>query len=66
MAAVAREKVAREGWRNVTVVQSLAEDAEIEVTADAALFCAVHDNSAVPGRAAERHEQAASGRVDGR
>jgi demethylmenaquinone methyltransferase/2-methoxy-6-polyprenyl-1,4-benzoquinol methylase len=43
MAAVAREQVAREGWRNVTVVQSLAEDAEIEVTADAALFCAVHD-----------------------
>ena len=26
-----------------TVVQSPAEDAEIEVTADAALFCAVHD-----------------------
>ena len=43
MAAVAREHVAEEGWRNVTVVQSRAEDAEIAVSADAALFCAVHD-----------------------
>ena len=43
MAAVAREHIASEGWRNVTVVQSPAEDAEIAVTADAALFCAVHD-----------------------
>jgi trans-aconitate methyltransferase len=43
MAAVAREHIAEEGWRNVTVVQSRAEDAEIAVTADAAVFCAVHD-----------------------
>ena len=43
MAAVAREHVAEEGWRNVTVVQSRAEDAEIAASADAALFCAVHD-----------------------
>ena len=43
MAAVAREHIAAEGWRNVTVVQSPAEDAEIAVAADAALFCAVHD-----------------------
>jgi SAM-dependent methyltransferase len=43
MAAVAREHIAREGWRNVTVVQSPAEDARLEATADAALFCAVHD-----------------------
>ena len=43
MAAVARERIAAEGWRNVTVVQAPAEDAEIAVTADAALFCAVHD-----------------------
>ena len=43
MAAVAREYIAREGWRNVTVVQSSAEDAQLEATADAALFCAVHD-----------------------
>ncbi len=43
MAEVAREHIAEEGWRNVTVVQSPAEEAEIKVTADAALFCAVHD-----------------------
>jgi demethylmenaquinone methyltransferase/2-methoxy-6-polyprenyl-1,4-benzoquinol methylase len=43
MAAIARERAAREGWPNVTIVQSGAQDARIEVTADAALFCAVHD-----------------------
>jgi demethylmenaquinone methyltransferase/2-methoxy-6-polyprenyl-1,4-benzoquinol methylase len=43
MVAVAREHIACEGWRNVTVVQSPAEDARIPLTADAALFCAVHD-----------------------
>ena len=43
MAAIARERIAAEGWPNVTVVQSPAEDATIPVTADAALFCAVHD-----------------------
>ena len=43
MAALARERIAHEGWRNVRVVQSPAEDAQIPVTADAALFCAVHD-----------------------
>ena len=43
MAAIARERIACEGWHNVTVVQSEAEDAQIAVTADAALFCAVHD-----------------------
>ena len=43
MAAVAREHIEQEGLPNVTVVQSRAEDAQIEVTADAALFCAVHD-----------------------
>ena len=49
MAAVARERIAREGWRNVTVVQAGAEDAQIPVTADAALFCAVHDILQSPG-----------------
>jgi SAM-dependent methyltransferase len=43
MAAVAREHIACEGWDNVTVVQAPAEDAEIGLIADAALFCAVHD-----------------------
>ena len=49
MAAVAREHVAEEGWRNVSVVRSRAEDAEIAATADAALFCAVHDILQSPG-----------------
>jgi trans-aconitate methyltransferase len=43
MAAVAREHIASQRWRNVTVVRSSAEDAQIALTADAALFCAVHD-----------------------
>jgi len=43
MAAVAREHIASQGWDNVTVVQAPAEDAEVKVSADAALFCAVHD-----------------------
>ncbi len=43
MVAVARERIEQEGWHNVTVVQSPAEDAQIAPIADAALFCAVHD-----------------------
>jgi trans-aconitate methyltransferase len=43
------ESLAREGWQNVTVVQSSAEDAQLEVAADAALFCAVHDILQSPG-----------------
>lgn len=43
MVALARERVRCEGWRNVTIVQSSAEDARLALTADAALFCAVHD-----------------------
>ena len=43
MAELAREQITCEGWRNVTVVQSSAEEADIALTADAALFCAVHD-----------------------
>jgi tRNA A58 N-methylase Trm61 len=49
MAAVAREHIAREGWRNVTVMQSSAEYVRLEATADAALFCAVHDILQSPG-----------------
>jgi demethylmenaquinone methyltransferase/2-methoxy-6-polyprenyl-1,4-benzoquinol methylase len=49
MAAVAREHIAAEGWRNVTLVESPAEEAEVMVTADAALFCAVHDILQSPG-----------------
>ena len=43
MAALAREHIAHEGWHNVTVMLSSAEDAQPDVTADAALFCVVHD-----------------------
>ena len=43
MVAVAREHIAGEGWDNVTVVQAPAEEADLGLTADAALFCAVHD-----------------------
>lgn len=43
MVALARERIEQEGWPNVTVVQSPAEDAQIPSVADAALFCAVHD-----------------------
>ena len=43
MAAVAREHITCEGWDNVTVMQVPAEEAQVGQTADAALFCAVHD-----------------------
>jgi demethylmenaquinone methyltransferase/2-methoxy-6-polyprenyl-1,4-benzoquinol methylase len=43
MVAMARQRIQQQGWRNVTLVQSRAEDAEIASTADAAIFCAVHD-----------------------
>jgi tRNA A58 N-methylase Trm61 len=43
MVTVAREHITGEGWGNVTVVNAPAEDAWLGLTADAALFCAVHD-----------------------
>ena len=43
MVALAREHIACAGWDNVTVVLASAEEAQIGLTADAALFCAVHD-----------------------
>jgi SAM-dependent methyltransferase len=43
MVELARERVAQHGWPNVAVVHSPIADAQIPVTADAALFCAVHD-----------------------
>jgi len=43
MTALAREHIAGEGWPNVAVVLSPAEDAQLDLAADAALFCAVHD-----------------------
>jgi trans-aconitate methyltransferase len=49
MVAAAREYIAREGWHNVTVMQSSVEDAQIALIADAALFCAAHDILQSPG-----------------
>ncbi len=39
----ARERVAREGWRNVTLLESSVEDAAIGMRADALLFFYTHD-----------------------
>ena len=43
MVAVARERVDRAGWSNVVVIESSIADLRLDVTADGALFCAVHD-----------------------
>jgi ubiquinone/menaquinone biosynthesis C-methylase UbiE len=39
----ARRRVADEGWRNVTLVEAPVEKADIDLTADAALFSFTHD-----------------------
>ncbi|PZS40066.1 MAG: hypothetical protein DLM62_04855, partial [Pseudonocardiales bacterium] len=43
MLQVARERVAAHGWGNVRLLAAPVARAPIEDTADAALFCAVHD-----------------------
>jgi SAM-dependent methyltransferase len=43
MLALARDRVERSGWHNVSLVPAAAEDAAIPATADAALLCGVHD-----------------------
>jgi ubiquinone/menaquinone biosynthesis C-methylase UbiE len=43
MVALARARVATEGWDNVTLVESAVEEVYLPAEADAALFCAVHD-----------------------
>jgi trans-aconitate methyltransferase len=43
MVMMAGDRVEQAGWRNVTLLQSTVEDADIPVLADAAIFCAVHD-----------------------
>jgi ubiquinone/menaquinone biosynthesis C-methylase UbiE len=43
MLELARQRVADNGWRNVTLLQSPVEDANLPMVADHALFCAVHD-----------------------
>ncbi len=43
MLAKARELVKRNGWRNVLLIQSSAEQASVPVKADAVLFMLTHD-----------------------
>jgi SAM-dependent methyltransferase len=43
MLAVAADRVAEHGWDNVRLLAAPVAQASIDVTADAALFCAVHD-----------------------
>jgi len=43
MLAIAQRHVTQNGWRNVELLATPAEDATIAQPADAALFCAVHD-----------------------
>lgn len=43
MMAQARERVGREGWSNVTLIESPVEDASLQVQADALLFFYTHD-----------------------
>ena len=43
MMALARERVLEHGWRNVTLIERTAEEAELPRRADAALFHFTHD-----------------------
>lgn len=43
MAAIARERVALAGLKNVEIINAPAEDARLEARADAILFCYAHD-----------------------
>jgi demethylmenaquinone methyltransferase/2-methoxy-6-polyprenyl-1,4-benzoquinol methylase len=43
MVALARRRVAAQGWQNVCLVEAPAETIDLPVTVDAAIFCAVHD-----------------------
>jgi ubiquinone/menaquinone biosynthesis C-methylase UbiE len=43
MVSQARERVGREGWKNVSVLEADVESAGIELVADAALFSFTHD-----------------------
>jgi SAM-dependent methyltransferase len=46
--AQARALVARSGWQNISLLNSPVEDAQIPVTADAALFCLTYDIMRTP------------------
>jgi ubiquinone/menaquinone biosynthesis C-methylase UbiE len=43
MLVQAKERIEREGWSNVSLLESTVEQAEIETLADAALFSLTHD-----------------------
>lgn len=43
MLAVARGRVEHHGWENIVLIESAVEDADIGSSADATLFCLVHD-----------------------
>jgi ubiquinone/menaquinone biosynthesis C-methylase UbiE len=43
MLALAAQRVTESGWRNVHLINAPVAEAVIDGTADAALFCAVHD-----------------------
>jgi hypothetical protein len=43
MLALARRQIVERGWGNVVLLDAAAEDAVIPLTADHAMFCAVHD-----------------------
>jgi SAM-dependent methyltransferase len=43
MIAIARGRIAAEGWDNVELVEAAVEDAPLKLTADAALFSFSHD-----------------------
>jgi ubiquinone/menaquinone biosynthesis C-methylase UbiE len=46
--AQAHALAARNGWQNIALLNSPVEDAQIPVTADAALFCLTHDIMRTP------------------
>lgn len=48
MLAQAAERVERHGWENITLVAAAAHEAQIPVTADAALFFLTHDIMRTP------------------
>lgn len=52
MLALAAERVIDNAWHNVDLINASVDEAVIDGTADAALFCAVHDIMQSPGAVA--------------
>ncbi len=61
MLAIARGKVERAGWDNVTLIEAAAEDARLEREPDALLFSFAHDVLRSPAALDNLLEQARSG-----